>query len=228
MQTIVLENRSSKLSDADLDTYIQAWSFQLNEQLRWGWPDLPQFQLLSGTVTRGVWGVVFQDGIPIKTDMGYHDKETGSPIAYVDVAGTLADGYTVSEVGSHELCEMAVDPDVTNYVTGPWGTALAETCDPFIMPWMTYKIEAIEVANFTTRKFWGLGECDRLDMKGMLNPSQVFPYLPDGGYAMVQPPGGVWGLRPAAFLTHAVTNAQADAARRRAATSARCQAVLGR
>jgi hypothetical protein len=229
MISIVLENRSAQLSLASLTSYQAAWTVMLNQHLRWGWPALPEFSLQIGTTgAPSTYGVIFQDGIAVAGDMGYHDEETGLPIAHVDVAGTLADGYTVSDVGGHELAEMAVDPAVTNIVRGAWGQALAECCDSFIMPGMTYNYGGIELPNFTTQAYWGLGACSRLDMRGLLTTGQLFPYLPEGGYATVMGPGAsAWAMTHGAFVPETPADVRL-AATRRMTMSARCAVLVSR
>jgi len=179
--------------------------------------------IIAGSGQRGVY---FQDGIPIKSDLGYHDIETGLPIARVDCLAAKNDNYAVSEITGHELCEMAVDPDVTNIITGSWGETLVEICDLFIMPGMTYHIGGIEVPNFTTQAFWGIGPAVRLDMKGSLQPGQVYPYLPPAAYVMNKPPGATaWKM---GFSTAEVAPEHQQMAANRAAQSARCQVLLNR
>lgn len=227
-QIIVIQNSSKLLSDEALSPILAAIRIQLNEHVRAFWPTLDVVDLQAGLYApaRGVWGAILQDGSPIPADLGYHDKESGEPVARIDVQASLRINYSVSSVLSHELCEMYVDPYVSNTVSGPWGDALAEICDPFIMPYMDYRIGEVDVANFTTDAYWQKGDASRLDMKGMLNPSQIFPYMPEGGYAMVRPPGGAWGLKTAPFRTRAVSVEAAEEAARRATQSARCRHFL--
>lgn len=230
-QTIVLENQSHLVSDADLQSYIPAWSVQLNEHLRAFWPGLPVFALQIGTVeaakSSGAWGAYFQDGIPVAGDLGYHDVETGLPILRIDCKGAHDYGYSVSEVASHEFCEAAVDPFVRNIVRGPWGQVLAEVCDAFVVPGMTYNIGAIELSNFATSAYFGVAAAPRLDMKGLLKPDQLFPYLPAGGYALTIPQGqNAWTTLRGSAADLAPEHAAA--ADYRAAHSERLSAMLNR
>ena len=229
-QTIVLENQSQITSTATLQSYVPAWLTFLNSHVRAFWTSIPVFALEFGTVEQalkgGAWGAYFQDGIPIKSDLGYHDVETGLPVMRIDCQAARDDGYSVSEIGAHELGEAAVDPFIENTVRGSWGLALAEICDLFIMPGMTYTEGGVELPNFTTQAFWGIGPAARLDMKGLLKPNQVFPYLPPGGYAMVVPPGAAaWSMTNS---TAELKPQELIVAQHRSQESARCAVLLKR
>ncbi|MDE2096266.1 MAG: hypothetical protein KGL39_03405 [Patescibacteria group bacterium] len=227
-QVFVLENRSALVSDAMIASYIPAWTTQLNDHLRAFWRSIPDFSITTGTVeqalTGGAWGVYFEDGISAKGDLGYHDIESGMPVLRIDCQAAQTYGYSVSEIGGHEFCETAVDPFVRNISRGPWGLALAEVCDLFVLPNTTYHIGGVEVPNFTTPAFWGLGSAPRLDMRGLLAPGQVFPYLPPGAYATVMAPGAsAWSTLP--NVNAELTPAELALVRHRSKESARC-AVL--
>jgi hypothetical protein len=190
-QLFIVKNTSALITDVQIQAFIPDWKIQLNDHLRGFWRNLPMYDIQIGEPgsVQGAWNVFFQDGLEIKTDLGYHDVESGLPVIRIDAQAAKQYGYEVSEVGSHELCEAAVDPNETSFATGPWGTLLAETCDPFIMPWMPYKINNTTVANFVTPKYYGMGDSSRLDMKGMLTMDQVYPYAPPGAYFTIMPPG---------------------------------------
>jgi hypothetical protein len=198
-QTIIIENQSKLVAQADLDRYVSALMVQLNEHIQPFWQPVDSsigyFSLQYGTAfNSGQWGLIIQDGLDIKSDLGYHDDK-GFPCARVDAQGAQSDGTAISDLMSHELNEMACDPYVQRLISGPWGKALCEVSDPFLMPQQSYDINGVRMANFTTPEYWGLGKSGRLDMKGILQPGQAFPYMPDGGYSMILPPdGGPWKL----------------------------------
>ena len=224
--TVILENQSAITTDADLDSFIPAWMTFLNDHVRAFWPDIGYFSLMRGTYTPGDrWGMIFQDGIPIKTDLGYHDVESGMPVLRIDCAAARDDGYTVSEIGGHELGEAAVDPLCHTYAAGAWGTALVEICDMFIMPGMSYNINGVEVPNFSTPSFWHKGVAARLDMKGQL--TAAFPTLPRGAYSMIIPPGqNAWQMSYA--TAPGMPKEEYALMQNRALRSARCNHVMTR
>lgn len=225
--SIVCENQSAILADSDLDRYMAAWTIQLNQHLAAFWPAVDHYYSLYRGIAAGSGqrAMIFQDGIPVKSDLGYHDVESGQVTMRIDCAAARDDGYQVSEIGSHELCEQAVDAQCQTYSDGAWGRALVEVCDMFIMPGMTYNINGVEVANFTTPSFWHLGPAARLDMKGQL--TAPFPTVPQGAYTMIIPPGlNAWKM------TFATAPEMPPALRTlmlsRAGRSARVQHVINR
>lgn len=192
-QVVVIENRSQYVAASSVAGWLPSLTVYLNEHVRSFWTDAPVFELTVGTPTAGTWPAYLEDG-STQPDLGYHDVETGYPTIHVDVTLCMQYNIAVTDAFSHELAEAAADPQCTRFVDGAWGRALAEICDPFVLPQYTYAIDGVTVANFVSPAFYGLGASPRLDMKGVLQPGQVFPYLPEGGCAMVAAPGQRFAL----------------------------------
>jgi len=64
----------------------------------------------------GAWNIILMDTSDQAGALGYHEDEAGTEIPFSDVFVKTAreDGAEPSEVASHEMLEMLVDPEVAN------------------------------------------------------------------------------------------------------------------
>lgn len=82
---------------------------------------------------KGAYALVFLDDTDRAKALAYHNlTPDGLPVAKVFVNDVMRDGYPLSGIASHELCEMLVDPAINLYSTGPDKRHLYayETADP--------------------------------------------------------------------------------------------------
>ncbi len=157
----------------------------------------------------GAWKVELLDTSDQEGALGYHEDQahtssphstrglaqgSQTPLAKVFVQTSLEDGVQPSEVASHEMCEMLVDPFVTNesevrkYLdTAAKEWYIAEVGDPVqgegygIVP----NVPEAVVANFAWPLWWGQGQTrPQHDQRGTRKaPFELAP----GGYMSVAP-----------------------------------------
>jgi hypothetical protein len=160
MLQISIINESTAISDIDVQAMISAFQTQWNRDLAPIW-DLEQAQFTwtakENQAPAGSWWVVFLDNSDQADALAYHDLTTaGLPISKVFVKTLQADKASVSVGATHEICEMAVDPDINLAAQDGGGTFWAyEVCDPVEDDQYGYDINSVLVSDFVTPAWFG-------------------------------------------------------------------------
>src|SRR5215469_6926075 len=133
MTDIVLVNRSTVLSDADIMAVVPALQAQVTDDWLPHWPNRGatlHFAGLADQVPAGMWPLYILDHTDVPGAGGYHDDDSGLPQGKVFAGDALEfnDPWTVD--CSHELLEMLGDPDANTTVALPHRLhCLQEVCD---------------------------------------------------------------------------------------------------
>ena len=185
MPQISVINESSTVSDADIALIVPALEAQWNNDLVAAWRvEQATFQLLPAGVDpppQTSW-LVFLDDTDQANKLAYHDlSNDGHPVAKVFAKSLTDQNQSLSVAASHEICEMAVDPNLsTSYqdASGSWWAA--EICDPVESDRYGYSIDGVSVSNFVTPRWFGLlGAAPAFDKQGLVH--RAFEILA-GGY----------------------------------------------
>jgi hypothetical protein len=191
MIQIAVINESTAISDGDLQVMIPAFETQWNRDLAPIWSiDQAHFTWTPKTEQAPVtsWWVVFLDDSDQGTDLAYHDlTSAGLPLGKVFVKTILADKSIISVKATHEICEMAVDPNNKLAARHPDGTFWAcEICDPVDSDEYGYEINGVRVSDFVTPAWFGAkGATGPYDFKQHV--TSAFEVLA-GGYAQKMVP----------------------------------------
>jgi hypothetical protein len=186
MIQVAVINESTAISDADVQAMIPAFQTQWNRDLAPIWTvDQAQFAFSpkGGAPPPTSWWVVFLDDSDQGTHLAYHDlTSAGLPLAKVFVKTILADRALVSVKATHEICEMAVDPNNKFAARHPDGTFWAcEVCDPVDSDEYGYDIGGVRVTDFVTPAWFGAADSSgTYDFKKHI--TSAFEVLA-GGYA---------------------------------------------
>ena len=216
-----LVNESTSIKDADVETMAMALELQLQRDFcpAYNLPVLPvKAYGPNDLLPDGAWYLHFVDNVADPDALGYHTDEDGLIFGNIEIAVLLKYGCgvlstphgqggpdSVSSVVSHELMEMAVDPQVNLWsptVAPIDGTSQAtEVCDPCQEDY--YMINGVQVSDFVLPAYWlkDAPAGSRFDHLNVL--SAPFTIAP-GGYAVVQDSSGaskqVYGARPPSAL----------------------------
>lgn len=191
MIQVAVINESTAISDAEVQAMLPAFGTQWNRDLAPIWSvDQAQFTWTpkGAQPPATSWWLVFLDDTDQGTDLAYHDlTSAGLPLAKVFVKTILADHSIVSVKATHELCEMAVDPQNKLAVQHPDGTFWAcEICDPVDSDEYGYDIDGVRVTDFVTPAWFGAkGATGPFDFKKHV--TSAFEVLA-GGYAQKMVP----------------------------------------
>lgn len=205
MRLITVEDKTSKgtfkpteLNDSVQALKLQTVDFNTSPWVEHGYCEPIRVESLGVSAPPiGAWNLILLDDTSVKGALGFHEDTEGSniPVSYCTVKEAREDDVAPSEVASHELLEMAVNPFVSaesdlrvvNHNNKDW---IVEVCDP--LEGCGYKVSnGVEVSNFVWPKWFGL-EQTRTGL------SQVTGYvfspfqLPDTGYISTKEPGKEW------------------------------------
>lgn len=105
----------SSTPDAEVAKWAAATQKQMQNDVApaWGIP-APRLGLVPrNIIPSGIdsWIIVVNDAKQ-RIGLGYHETYNGQPAGYVLVEYTKSDNQTPSRVFSHEVLEMAIDPDI--------------------------------------------------------------------------------------------------------------------
>ncbi|HEX4334674.1 MAG TPA: hypothetical protein VH062_02105 [Polyangiaceae bacterium] len=174
-------NESTSLSSGELLEIATVCAKQQREHVApaWGWPT-PTIEFLPSPrfVLPGMRIVKARDLSDVAGAGAYHDKdERGVPVSYVFV-GTLTQAGEAPSVGfSHEVSEMAGNPNTALWVPGPDGYDVArELVDA--VEGDSYPIDGILVSNFLLPNFFIVGAPPPYDHMGLVK--QPFETRPRG------------------------------------------------
>jgi hypothetical protein len=196
MLHIAVINKSTAITNAEIEAMMPAFDRQLNRDLQSVWrvePATFTFVQHGRKPRSGAWWLVFFDDSDQATDLAYHDlTNEGRPMSKVFVKTLYEDGASISVGATHEICEMAVDPWLNGVYQGPrnifWSS---EVCDPVEDDSYGYKIGKILVTDFVLPTWFGrqFGAGRQFDFMGHV--SKPFEVL-SGGYAQKYKHGRGW------------------------------------
>jgi hypothetical protein len=184
---VYLINESTVISDADAANIAGALDAQAQHDFGTsGWrPDVCCAFLAGGAnavIPAGGFLLHLLDTSDQSGALGYHDED-GNEVCYAKIFAKTAQeaGDAVSEVASHELLELAVDPHCNlSALTGDGSKLYAlEVGDP--VQGTGYPIGSLTVANFVLPAYFDPNtKSEKLDFRGVLKaPFTLTP----GGYA---------------------------------------------
>lgn len=193
---IAVLNSSTIATDAQVQAMIPALQMQWNRDLvpAWGVNECVLSFVPKGVrPAAGSWWLVFLDDADQAGALAYHDVTSdGMPISKVFARTARDDGASLSVCASHELCEMAVDPDCARIAQAVTGTLYAlETADPVESDEFGYSINGVLVSDFVLPRWFGLstGAKGVYDFcKRVKRPYQIL----SGGYAQSFDPEYGW------------------------------------
>ena len=153
----------SNTPDAEILTWMRATEQQMAEDVApiWHLP-APRFNLVrQGDNTAGIdsWIVVANDAHDItqRFGLGWHRLYFNQPIGYVLVDFTKNDRQTPSRVFSHEVLEMAIDPEMNRRTPPIDGIQyLVEAGDVLSFDAGGYLIDDVLVSGFGTPAYFHL------------------------------------------------------------------------
>jgi hypothetical protein len=195
MLQIAVINNSTAITDGHVQEMLPAFEHQWNQDLDpiWGvgsskFTFVPKHQAPPA----GSWWVVFLDNSDQAGALAYHDlTNEGLPLSKVFVKTLLADNASVSVGATHEICEMAVDPQINGAFQNAQGVFWAsEICDPVESDQYGYEINGILVTDFVTPAWYAFEHAHgAVDFKN--HASRPFQVL-TGGYAQKFDPRRGW------------------------------------
>jgi hypothetical protein len=160
MITIAVLNESTAATDAQIQTYLPAFTTQWNRDLApaWGLDQVTFVFVPKGaSPPAGAWWLVWLDDSDQADALAYHDvTDEALPLSKVFVKTILADKTSLSVAATHELCEMAVDPTINLAAQDAQGTFWAyEVADPVEDDQYAYKIDDVLVTDFALPAWFG-------------------------------------------------------------------------
>jgi len=187
--TIVVENKSTLVTDAFVKRMIAGLQAQIDEDF------FPAWGLTARLVFKAAppfehMGLVIKDSSDEAGDLGYHFRE-GYPVAYVFAKDSMSDGAGIgglTSTVSHEILEMIADPGVNLLAAQPppeksrRATRLFsyEVCDP--VEANSYRKKGVSVSNFVLPEWFEPEHKPRemkMDFLGVVDsPFELAP----GGY----------------------------------------------
>jgi hypothetical protein len=195
MLQIAVINESTAISDGKVQEMLPAFDHQWNQDLDpvWGVGSAKFTFVPKGHApAAGSWWVVFLDNSDQAGALAYHDlTNEGLPLSKVFVKTLLADNASVSVGATHEICEMAVDPQINGAFQNAQGVFWAsEICDPVESDQYGYEINGIVVTDFVTPAWYAFEHArGAVDFKN--HASRPFQVL-SGGYAQKFDPRRGW------------------------------------
>ena len=205
---IVVENKSTVVSDQDLADYVEAQNMQFAEDFNTsGWvrrglaPEVTVSVLPAGSKPPvGAWNLILLDNTDQQGALGYHDDEQGTKIPYSEVFAVTCqqDNVAWQSCASHEALEMTCDPFVD---PGPVKVVeradtgdkyIVEVCDPVQDKSYLKTVSSgaqIAVSDFCFWSWWGKSSWRPCSFLG----SVTHPFeLTSGGYISYEDAAGNW------------------------------------
>ncbi len=195
-RTLFVVNHSTRLDGATARRYAAACDTQLRRDVCPAW-HLAPVAVTSATadLPRGSWIVALVDDVAgIDGALGFHaENKVDLPVGFVLVETIYAnspdpvDGpLSVPAVLSHELVELAVNPQVNTWFDSGKGFLYwGEACDP--VQRLHYAVDAVSVSDFVVPAWFdfgnGVGPFDhlnRLDVPGEIAPGGYMGTLKAG------------------------------------------------
>jgi len=161
---ICLQNRSTVLSDAQVQAAMAALQIQLDRdwQQAWGTTATLVFASANQSLPSGAWPIYILDNSDVYGALGYHDETlAGTPYGRIFAKDDMTYGYNWTVTLSHELLEMMLDPYVNLSVfrqnSNSSGLIYAyEACDACEADNLGYAINGIQVSDFVWPSWFDL------------------------------------------------------------------------
>jgi hypothetical protein len=210
-QLITVEDQTSPGTLSATDLFNLVWGLNYQGRYHFGngpWvngerapmPDvvlLPKDESGSSKPPEGAQNLILLDSTDQEGALGYHEDTQGNEIPFSEVFVKTAreDGVAASEVASHEMLEMLVDPDVNNVRTARNAGKLyiLEVCDA--VQGTGYDVGAPEgrttgviVANFCLPAWFGMPQPfdpHRMDFRSVVHVP--FQLVDPSGYISIAP-----------------------------------------
>lgn len=116
----------------------------------WGYP----VSLVMRDPKPNEWQFIFFDDADAADAEGYHDlTKDGQPVSKVFVKDTLKVGDKISATASHELFEMAMDPNCDLWARGPGGVFYAYEMSDAVED-TEFTVNGISISNFVHPSFF--------------------------------------------------------------------------
>lgn len=195
---VAIVNRSTVLTDDEVSSYAVAFHKQVRDDLRRHWLThaIVYFSPVDMAIAPDTWVVQFQDTLDVDGALGYHDlSDLDVPVSLIGAKLDLDNGYSPSVTGSHEVCEMLVDPFINEATQVGASTFIAtEVCDPCEADEYGYRIgdhvgNKILVSDFITPHWFQTGAPPPYDFAG--HHTEPLTLLP-GGYTSYWTPEQGW------------------------------------
>lgn len=197
MTDIVLVNRSTVLSDAEIQSVIPAFQAQVAEDWLSHWPGRGanlHFAGLRGLVPVGMWPLYILDVTDVPGAGGYHDDDSGLPQGKVFAADAMQYGEAWTVDATHELLEMLGDPDVNTILPIPHTRlhCYQEVCDAVEADRYGYtkpRWPHVRLTDFCYPAYFTGGHGPYDAMRHLTKPA---PALLHGGYLGIELANGEW------------------------------------
>jgi hypothetical protein len=204
-QVVMIEDKTSPgvLRPSELKQLVEALQHQAGEFNESPWVEhgyckpIEVKELISGAPPAGAYNLILLDDTSVKGALGFHEDENGTniPVSYCTVKEAREDDVAPSEVASHELLEMVVDPHVESEnevrtVEHNENIYIVEIADP--LEGYGYKApNGADLANWVNPKYFDLPQT-RLALIHRAAPITSSFELPDTGYISIKKPGQEW------------------------------------
>jgi hypothetical protein len=191
---IVLVNRSTVLSDAEIHAVIPALQAQVTEDWLPHWPGRGATVHFATLVPAGMWPLYILDTTDVPGAGGYHDDDSGLPQGKVFAGDAMRYGEAWTVDASRELLEMLGDPDVNTILPilhTPYH-CYQEVCDAVENDRYGYtkpRWAAVRLTDFCYPAYFTGGHGPFDAMRHLTKP---VPALLHGGYLGIELPNGEW------------------------------------
>lgn len=192
MPTIVLVNKSTVLTDAEIDAVIPALQQNATDFCN-VWRSVQDFPanatiLANNDPAPEAWPLYIYDHTDIPGAGGYHDDDLMKVQGKVFAADAMEHNEAWTVDASHEMLEMLGDPLTTKIIKVP-GLRLewfAEVCDPVEADSFGYKVGDVLVSDFVLPSYSKSIPLGHFDFTGALKGP--CPDLTHGGYITLYDP----------------------------------------
>lgn len=188
---IAFVNRGTLLSPEEVARFAAAINVQVREDVAPVWNTFANVFAVApdAELPPDTWRLLFYDRPRDLKDYGFlgrhvHETNRAVPTGYVFVDPVKLHGESVSEIASHEVIEMLVDPwvnlEVRRTVQGAVELWAREVCDP--VQGVGYEVRGVRVADFVLPEYFLDGADGPFDfLHAVKSPFEITP----GGYASV-------------------------------------------
>jgi hypothetical protein len=187
--SIAVENKSSVLTDEEVQAAIPAWQHQVSYDFKPYWNEGARLVWVpsgsSPPTGAGSWLLSILDDSDQAGALGYHDVTAdNTPLMKVFARTDLDSGLSWTVTASHEILETLADP----WISAAWQTSntefvALEVGDPVEADELGYLIEGVLVSDFILPAWYVSGlKVPKYDFAGHLSgPLQIAP----GGYVSI-------------------------------------------
>jgi hypothetical protein len=198
MTDVVIVNRSTVLTDAEIRAFIPAFQAQVSEDFaqHWHFTATLHFAGLLDAVPTGMWPLYILDTTDVPGAGGYHEDDTGIPTGKVFAADAIQFGEAWTVDASHEGLEMLADSDADTILPLPAPYSqyhcLQEVCDAVEADRYGYvkpRWPKVRLTDFCYPAYFTGGPGPYDAMRHLSRPA---PALLSGGYLGIELPDGEW------------------------------------